>query len=156
MELVAKAILMEGGRVWIASQAESESRQIADDLAVEGPVDYCTGALEDPEFCSQLAELIYQTDGHLDVLVQLIQASDTDYQTLENTLSELFFQPKGKGHIVRWAWQGQLSQATPHTSQGLRVHALFAPPTEAAIPHVLHLASPAAEFLQETRLSLIA
>ena len=155
MQQVAIAVLRQGGRVWLASSRETETKRVAETLMADGPVDYFSGKLQDEHICAQLAELIYQTDGFLDVLVQLTNSTDADGQLLEETLNTTFFKPQGKGHVVRWAWDGNLPQPSKATQSSARVHALFAPPTEAAIPHILHLASPAAEALQETRLSLI-
>ncbi|MFK7968919.1 MAG: hypothetical protein AB8F95_01060 [Bacteroidia bacterium] len=152
MKSLALAILHQGGRVWLASAQENATRQLAETLSHEGPVDYFVGSLDQEDMREQLADLIYQTDGRLDVLVQLIAPDDTNTRDLAEMVNTTFFIPQDKGHIVHWAWKGENPQPSKAPASGPRIHALIAPPTEGAIPHILHLASPAAESLQETTL----
>lgn len=155
MRQVALAVLQQGGRVWLASDKTDATRELAESLAPEGPIDFYAGQLQQEGACDQLVDLIYQTDGYLDVLIQLVAPSEPSCSLLEEKLHTTFFKPQGKGHIVRWAWRGELPTPAKASQTGPRVHALIAPPTEAAIPHILHLASPAAGSLEDTALSVI-
>jgi NAD(P)-dependent dehydrogenase (short-subunit alcohol dehydrogenase family) len=151
MRQIASAVLHQGGRVWLLSDQQPATKKLADSLSDIGPVDYYWGDFSNASSCNQVAELIYQTDGYLNSCICINHPA---FDTMKRAFTQKFFHPQNNGHMVRWLWDKHSDMAQASHTESTRIHSLFASPSPSAIPHVLHLASPAAENLVQTELTL--